>query len=266
MAKGQPDERTWDEWFDVNNQLFDHTIYSSGTAIQTKALPSQFGRRPAPGMKTFIRNGNDANSGTWSVVAANGVTVGTPAGPGAPGRTGQNLKYDDPDETHAGILKREIDIDDLGYDPRLSTTPLVTPAPSWKPKAQARMQSTSNLAQASFHARRPMEQVRAHIVTPDTDEASTGIAAKSLLLARAKKLQLKRQSANSGSFLDPKVYRQAFFCAVPENDSCEVDECWEGGVVYDADGNVAEEGSADQSGNDGGCEPSSRHLRFQRTY
>jgi hypothetical protein len=61
----------------------------------------------------------------------------------------------------------------------------------------------------------------------------------------------KRQSSAGGSFLDARVYRQAFMCEKPYQDPCEVEDCFEGGVVYNSDGSVADDGSADQAGPDG---------------
>lgn len=216
----------------------------------TTPLPSQFGRRPAPGMKTFIRNpGDDINSGKWATVAANGVVVGTPTGPGAPGRTGQNLKYDHPNVTHPDILKRDIDIEDLGYDPRSASPPLITQAPVWKPNTRVQSTSARETDHLPVQARRPLEQVRASRVIrrtgSDHDLEKTPSTPRSV--SRAEKFRLKRQSANGGSFLDARVYREAFLCAAPESDPCEEIDCWEGGVVYDSEGNVAESGSADQS-------------------
>ncbi|KAM3420127.1 hypothetical protein BST61_g3428 [Cercospora zeina] len=141
-ARQHPNESRWDPWFDKNNQLFDHTIYSSGQSITTTALPSQYGLRPAPGLKTFTRNaGGDPNSGTWSTVAANGVTVGAPEGSGVPGARGQNLKYNDPASSHPGIWKRCIDIQDLGHDPR---HPEITLAPTPYVQARRPMGQTSS--------------------------------------------------------------------------------------------------------------------------
>jgi hypothetical protein len=92
-ARLYPRERRWDPWFDARDQLFEHTIYSSGQVIQTMDLPSQYGARPAPGLKTFVRDGSgNENAGRWALTGANGVTVGTPVQSGVPGRTGQNLK------------------------------------------------------------------------------------------------------------------------------------------------------------------------------
>lgn len=88
-------------------------------------------------MQTFIRDGgNDPNKGTWSTVAANGVTVGTPDPPGATGKNGRNLKYDAPGDVHAGILKRNDNVENLGHD-RRHVRPSITSAPilshgSWK--------------------------------------------------------------------------------------------------------------------------------------
>lgn len=61
----------------------------------------------------------------------------------------------------------------------------------------------------------------------------------------------KRQNLRDGSFLDVDVYRKAFHCEVPYQDPCIVNDCFEGGVVYDDNGNVAPSGSADQSGLNG---------------
>lgn len=57
-ARAWPNERKWDPWFDEKNQLFEHTVYSKGTVIATTMLPSQYGKAPSPGMKTFVRGLN----------------------------------------------------------------------------------------------------------------------------------------------------------------------------------------------------------------
>ena len=262
-ARQYPNERKWDEWFDREDQLFEHTVYSSGQAIHTMDLPSQYGKLPAPGMKTFIRDGSgNMNAGRWDTVGANGVMVGTAAAAGVPGRTGQNLKYDSPGVTHAGILRRSIDIEDLGYDPRYmvaSETPKITPAPTSRTDQASQATVTTTQLQtpapAGPMARRPMEKVREKVLPRESRpklEAGLkyGGSKTSNLFSRAERFR-KRQSSVGGSFLDPRVYQQAFMCERPYEDPCEVQDCFEGGVVYTADGDVASDGSADQAGNQG---------------
>lgn len=245
-----PMESKWDPWFDQNKQLFPHTVYSSGNVIGTMDLPSQYGLRPAPGMQTFIRAaGNDPNKGTWSTVAANGITVGTAVASGAAGKTGKNLKYDDPGVSHAGILRRSIDIEDLGYDPRHLRTPSVTSAPT---ASYTGSRASISTTQTTLQARRPMEQVLVKkALVPQVQKKPETAVIQPRLLSRSERFQKKRQSHASGSFKDVRVYQQAFMCQAPESDPCEEGDCSEGGAVYNADGSISDQGSAGQAGTDG---------------
>lgn len=204
-ARQYPKERKWDVWFDDENQLFEHTIYSSGAVIKTVMFPSQYGKFPAPGMKTYLRNSNK-----WTIAPPGKAAVGTAVAAGHPGKTGQNLKYDTPGVTHQGI-KRSIDITDLGYDPRTMHHPASITAPPRNPVGDS-----------------PATTTAAQPISKETPYSGPENAA---LLAESERFQ-KRKRALEGSFLDVDVYQKAFQCEIPYEDPCVVGDCFEGGVLF----------------------------------
>lgn len=236
-AKQWPNERRWDPWFDEKKQLFEHTVYSSGKVIATKMLPSQYGKFPSPGMKTYIKDGN---TWKWTTKPPGKPAVGTPKGAGHPGQTGQNLKYDMPGVSHKGILRRTIDIDDLGYDPRLTDHPAsITKAPN----SQAAISSPVSPAITTRTADSSLDGEYDSDYGADVQPTYHEKAVE----ARAEQFQ-KRQTKRRGSFLDVDVYRKAFQCEIPWVDPCIDGECFTGGVAYNADGNIADDGDSGQNG------------------
>lgn len=144
--------------------------------------------------------------------------MGTPVAAGVPGATGQNLKYDAPGPIRP--VPRNIDIEDLGYDPRITRYPPGITPPLPTPTAVSSPHSTNDT----------------EIVSP-------------VLQSNASSNVMKRRSLG-GSFLDVDVYQKALGCEVPWIDPCVSGDCFEGGTVYNSDMTPAD-GNADQSGPNG---------------
>lgn len=219
-------ESKWDPWFSRKSQLFDHTTYSSGADIRTTRLPSQYGSEPAPGLKTFITSpGGNPNLGTWTTSAPGKARIGSSVLRVTPGPSGKSLRWDSPNAYHNGILKRGEH-----YSASATVTSTMTSAPIAYPSTQ---QTFAPTALAS--------------VTGKTTSLTP------VLAYQVPDFHMRRQAMENGSFLDARVYREAFGCSAPDIDPCLEEDCWDGGSVYETDGIIANFSSVGLTSVSGGC-------------
>jgi hypothetical protein len=71
--------------------------------------------------------------------------------------------------------------------------------------------------------------------TGENKNLTAAIEMDALGSIRPKRLSLTPRQASSGSFLDPRVYTDAFACGLPEYDECFLNVCVNDGSLYGPD-------------------------------